>query len=263
MNSRPIRLRTFDGHSGLRSLAVAAVAVLVVAACDDEPDDGPRPADEPERAGAEAPADFDEWFRDVDCATDPETGTDDDGRSIRGIVAVVAGPAGDDEPAGPEPLERLITDGETPLPGATVSLGRVDERAAPSEAPLIETTADERGRWCFELPEELEFGGPWMVWTRTDSIRLRRAVVDDEPVAVDAGSEAMVRLLVDEGHRISELAVEDLEGLDERARSVLRDVRPRPDAGTAPAVDRYREILEDDPELMEQLDGLFEETGEQ
>lgn len=241
-------------------VATTLLAGGLAVGCDDEVPDEPEPADQRDvdEADEDEPVEPTGLFRDVDCVGEDDREELEGARLAWGLVAGPDGRVRELETDDAQ-LGDLVADDQSPVADAPVALGRIDERAAPEDEPIVATRTDGTGRWCLEVPDRVERPGPWMIFAEDDEVLLRDGLGVSAPMVVDGRSEALVRLLVDEGHRVDQLEPEAFDDLRERAREAVVGVEPRPEAGTESAVARFREALEADPRFGEALDSHFRE----
>ena len=252
--------RRFDIVRGLMICWFAAVPISLIG-CDDEPDEpSDRVVDQPPGSGDESP---DGEFDGVVCrgATDEETAIGDDPQQIYGRVVAPEGrlASGFSVPGISE--AHADSPGEVrPVAGIEVMLTEVDMRAEPLDEALGATTTDDDGRWCLHIPEETVPQPGLMVVARGDDHRLRRPLVETGRLDIEPRTEALVRLLVDEGHRFDELDAATVLEFDARAVELVEEVAlgPRPDAGIESWVARLVELMANDASMMETSRRVFE-----
>lgn len=261
-------------HTIRRPGAFVGLVILVIClglACDRDTQQGDLDDREPppEASDEGAPA----FGGDVDCpgfsADDPSA---DRARLVYGQLLAPDGRLADASPrwwvptfatAHADQADQI--DGESPVAQRRVWLTRADERAEPIGDVLAQTTTDDQGRWCFQVPEDTRFGPTLLVIAEGDEERLRRPVLQSGLLDLDARAEALVRLLVEEGHQFTKLDTDTYNQLDAMARALLDrspDLKARADAGLASFIDRLNETMEIDRPLMEAIDEAHIASGD-
>lgn len=170
---------SIPSHTLLRSALVAAA--FAVAACDAAPEPPRAPAD-PVLAGLLE--DAGDPARELACpgASEAERVAAYHPKVLRGEV-----------------LRAATGDVETPLAGASVAVRRLDEAYEPTGEIIIETAADDQGRYCLRIPDDVPFGATLAVVATAGDLRLRRLALDPDSGRISPRSEAIVTVLTGAG----------------------------------------------------------------
>ena len=234
------------GHLRQRlSLSLIAV-VAFIGACDDEPDvEEALPEQEPRQVEQARLA---EGFEDVHCV-----GEEDQADLERALYGEVLGP------------DRRRADAAVgPLADIEVSLVLVDKRGRSEEGLVDESaTTDDRGRWCLIAPENIELSPVTVLFADTHEETLRAPVLRPGRIDVDAPTEALLRILVEEGILLTQIHPATFEALDDQSRQALErasQVRPRAGGGLTSYLARIHETLRDDEEFMLAVEAAYLET---
>ncbi len=245
-------------HHRRRWFVIAIFATLL--ACQSE--DPQREAPDELQAEVDTEAATSPGDGEVDCpgldVDDPLTGR---ARLVRGQVFAPQGRLADVwQPWWSPPVQFAHAEpgqGEEIVAGARVWLTEADDRGEPDGEILRETTTNDSGRWCLHVPEDIRFGPALLVIAEGDEERLRRPVLQPTTVDIYARPEALLRLLIEEGHHLTELDTATYIHLDVSAQSVVdqsSELVPRPGAGLASYLDRLKETMGDDRALRQAID---------
>jgi len=244
--------------------AVSAVAILmaiVATGCQDCDRDHTSPSPvseelEDQEDRHSAVASDDSGFENVDCIdVDDDIATaDTDGqrRTLYGKVLAIDGEASEDDRQGQDPA----TSPGTAVPDVAIELISPDDTAA----ALSETITDDQGRWCVSISTDRQLDPPLLAIAELDDLQLRRPIVDDGRNDITAFDEALVRLLIDEGHQFQNLDAADYRRVAEGAREVIADLDV--ETTSAPSMrsllSRLVDTMEDDEQLLQISDHLFD-----
>lgn len=222
--------------------------------CDRESASGSAISDNDEDQEARTPAAAidDSAFEDIDCV---ELNGDADGnrRLIYGAVIAFDNEYAD---VGGQ-RQDAATERGTPIPQVAVAL----TSTADTTRALAETITDDQGRWCVDIGTDLQLEPSLMAVAELDDLQLRRPIIDDGRNDITAFDEALVRLLVDEGHQFQHLRTADYRRLAERARDVVEDLDTASSPSMRSVLSRLVDTMEADAPLLEISDDIFEDLN--
>ena len=242
-----------------------ASVVLSTAGCDDN-DDEEEPSSQ-ELVDEEEVADPEGGFYDgVDCESDGDKEVSPGDDTV--LFGVVLAPDGqlDGSPRAEVPQEGYLdieADDVINLigGGVEVSLSRTDDLGEPEDEALAKTMTDERGRWCLSAKELAESEANMVIIAGGVSERLRSLTMGAGQRHIEAGHEALLRLLVEEGHRPSKLKAHIYDELGRRADDAIDDPAALVSSGMSVEsyVARLMETMGGDEALMEAIDAAHPE----
>lgn len=143
---------------------------------------------------------------------------------------------------------------EQPVSGAPVVLYRVGPSGERRGELLRRTETGADGQWCMKLPEGADFGADLFAEATVGEAKLRRSVPSEMSTDIYSASEALTALLVDENVDFTEIPTAtyfNMESIAATAIDLLEPVELDRGDGVEEAVQKIRQVLEDDERLME------------